>query len=229
MTAPLGTIIPTLNAQEALPDCIEMLFEGLFDGLIREMVVSDGGSSDDTCEIAEALGARVITGAAGRGAQLRRGGQAAQSEWLLVLHADTRLAPGWSGKVLEHMQSAPDHAGYFWLRFDQQGFAPALVARWANLRSRWLGLPYGDQALLIRREVLAEIGGYPDLPLMEDVALARRLRGKLRPIGGIVTTSAERYRREGWLRRGARNLVLLTRYFLGADPERLAQAYRKGA
>ncbi|MCV6595589.1 MAG: TIGR04283 family arsenosugar biosynthesis glycosyltransferase [Mangrovicoccus sp.] len=227
MRAPLGTIIPTLNAQEALPDCIEMLFEGLFDGLIREMVVSDGGSTDDSVAIAEALGARVITGPAGRGGQLRRGVAAAQSEWLLVLHADTRLAPGWAAKVARHMQEAPDHAGYFWLRFDAAGLAPAWVARWANFRARWLGLPYGDQALLIHRDLLASLGGYPDLPLMEDVALARALRGRLRPLGAVAVTSAERYQREGWLRRGARNLSLLARYFLGADPETLARAYRK--
>ncbi|MCR9085307.1 MAG: TIGR04283 family arsenosugar biosynthesis glycosyltransferase [Rhodobacteraceae bacterium] len=227
MPAPLSVVIPTLNAAETLLGCLEALFEGLFDGLIQEVIVSDGGSDDATCAIATELGARTVSGSAGRGGQIARGCGAARAQWVLVLHADTRLQPGWAQAVAAHMTDAPDRAGYFWLRFDVAGIAPALVSRWANLRARVLGLPYGDQGLMLPRDLLVQVGGYPDLPLMEDVALARVLRGRLRPLGHIAVTSADRYVAEGWVRRGARNLWCLARYGLGADPETLARAYRR--
>lgn len=227
MPAPLSVVIPTLNAAETLPGCLEALFEGLFDGLIQEVIVSDGGSDDATCAIATELGARMVSGSAGRGGQIARGCGAARAEWVLVLHADTRLQPGWAQAVAAHMTDAPGRAGFFWLRFDAAGIAPALVSRWANLRARVLGLPYGDQGLMLPRDLLVQVGGYPDLPLMEDVALARALRGRLRPLGHIAVTSADRYVAEGWVRRGAKNLWCLTRYGLGTDPETLARAYRR--
>lgn len=227
MPAPLSVVIPTLNAVDRLPDCFEALYEGLFDGLIREVIVSDGGSDDATCAIAAELGAHVLSGPPGRGGQLRRGSEASTAPWLMVLHADSRLRPGWAQVVTRHMATAPGKAGYFWLRFDAAGVTPALVAGWANLRSRSLGLPYGDQGMVLRRDLLDRVGGYPDQPLMEDVALARALRGRLRPLGHIAVTSADRYIAEGWVRRGARNLWCLTRYGLGADPEVLARTYRR--
>ena len=227
MPAPLSVVIPTLNAAESLPLCFQALFEGLFEGLVHEVIVSDGGSTDATAAIAAELGAVVISGSAGRGGQLRRGTATARAPWLMVLHADTRLRPGWAQAVAAHMTAHPRDAGYFWLRFDAEGVAPALVARWANLRSRLLGLPYGDQGLVLPRDLLARVGGYPDQPLMEDVALARALRGRLHPLGAVAVTSAERYVAEGWLRRGARNLWCLARYALGADPETLAWSYRR--
>ena len=102
------------------------------------------------------------------------------------------------------------------------------MAGWANLRSRWFGLPYGDQGLLIHRSLYRTVGGYPEQPLMEDVAIARSLgRARLTGLNAVARTGADRYLRDGWLRRGARNLWTLARYFLGASPEALAKAYRK--
>jgi glycosyltransferase involved in cell wall biosynthesis len=187
------------------------------------LIVSDGGSSDGTVEVADAIGAELVTGPASRGGQLRRGCAAAKGDHLLVLHADTQLAPGWVGPVALHLRTG--QAGYFDLCFDRGG---AWVARWANLRSRVLGLPYGDQGLLVPRAVYEAVGGFPDQLLMEDVALARALRGRLAPIGHVAVTSSEKYRRQGWLRRGARNLWTLTRYFAGTDADKLAAAYRRG-
>ncbi|MEO0864971.1 MAG: glycosyl transferase, partial [Pseudomonadota bacterium] len=115
-------------------------------------------------------------------------------------------------------------AGYFRLSFDRGG---RVVARWANLRSRLFGLPYGDQGLLVPRRLYNRVGGYPDIPLMEDVALARALRGQLKPLDAVAVTSADKYRRQGWLRRGTRNLWTLARFFAGTDPETLAAAYRR--
>ena len=225
MSARLSVVIPTLDAADRLGPTLAALAEGLTEGLIRELILSDGGSSDGIERVADDVGARLVTGPASRGGQLRRGTQAARGDWLLLLHADTVLARGWTREVRRHMEAAPEAAGFFRLAFDASGLAPAFVAGWANLRSRAFGLPYGDQGLLVARRVLAEAGGVPDQPLMEDVALARRL--PTRPLEATATTSAERYRREGWLRRGARNLSTLALWYVGVAPERLARRYSR--
>lgn len=225
MRAPLSIIIPTLNAQADLPATLASLIEGLQAGVIREVIVSDGGSGDQTLDIAEEAGAVVVTAAPGRGGQLRRGVAASKGTWLLVLHADTQLDAGWTSIVKEAM--AEDFSGYGHLRFRAEGFAPAAVATWANWRSRVFGLPYGDQGLLISRTLYDSAGGYPDIPLMEDVALARALKGRLFALAFTARTGAERYQEGGWFRRGARNLMTLIRFLLGADPEVLARAYRR--
>ena len=173
---------------------------------------------------ARGAGAAVVEGPRGRGGQIRRGIAASGGPWLLVLHADTRLGAGWVDAARLHMETG--EAGWFRLRFRAEGAAPRLVERWANLRSR-LGLPYGDQGLLLPRALHDAVGGYDDLPLMEDVAMARRLRGRLRGVPALAHTGAGRYEAGGWARRGARNLWTLARYLAGADPERLARAYAR--
>lgn len=224
MSAPISIVIPTLNAAPVLADTLAPLVAGVAEGLVRELVVSDGGSSDDTLEIAEATGARIVTGPPGRGGQLARGADAAAGEWLLFLHADTHLGLDWTLAAGDHL-ARPDAAGYFRLAFRAAGAAPRLVAGWANMRSRALGLPYGDQGLLIARALYDRVGGYPDIPLMEDVALARALRGRLVALPATAHTSAERYEREGWLRRGTRNLTTLALFLAGRDPARLVRRY----
>lgn len=224
MPAPISIVIPTLNAAQTLPAALQALMEGLHTGLIRELIVTDGGSTDQTLEIADEAGAEIVTGAASRGGQLRRGCELARGEWLLVLHADTVLEDGWTKVVGDHLRTGTPAA--FRLAFHATGFAPGWVAGWANLRSRVIGLPYGDQGLLIPRRTYEQAGGFPDQPLMEDVALMRRVRGvALLPTRAF--TSADRYQKAGWARRGSRNLWTLFRYFLGADPEELARAYRR--
>lgn len=225
MRAPISVIIPTLNAATHLPDCLSALMEGIEAGLIRELIVSDGGSTDATGATAQAWGAQVVHGEASRGGQLRAGCEAAQGTWLLVVHADSVLAPGWTTAVLAHLD-APERAGWGRLAFDQAGIAASLVARWAQLRSR-LGLPYGDQGLLISRALYDRVGGYSDQPLMEDVSLAGALKGHLVGLDMTAVTSAEKYRRQGWLRRGGRNLLTLVRYLAGQDVETLARSYRR--
>lgn len=225
MPAPVSIIIPTLNAEPELPATLASLMEGLEAGVIRDLVVSDGGSTDATLRIADAAGAEIVSGAPGRGGQLRRGAAAGKGAWLLVLHADTQLAPGWSSVVRDAI--AAGQAGYGRLQFRADGFAPWFVAGWANWRARVFSLPYGDQALLVSRGAYEAAGGYPDIPLMEDVALARALKGQLHPLGFTARTGAERYIQGGWVRRGARNLGTLLRYLMGSDPERLARAYKR--
>lgn len=224
MRAPITVILPTLDAEAYLGACLQALMPGLEAGLLRELIVTDGGSSDSTVEIARAWGAEVITGAPSRGGQLRRGCKAAKGDWLLVLHADTVLAPGWVDPVIEHL--ATSRAGWFRLMFLQGGTAGRIVAGWANLRAR-LGLPYGDQGLLVPTRLYRDVGGYRDQPLMEDVAMARALRGHLTGIDAIAQTSAAKYRRQGWLRRGARNLWTLLRYAAGTSPEDLSRSYHR--
>jgi len=224
MRAPLSIIIPTLNAQADLPDTLAALVEGLQANLLRELVVSDGGSSDQSCDLAEAAGAKITIGSAGRGGQLRRGAEMAGGDWLLFIHADTQLSTGWAEQVSRHMATS-DKAAYFKLKFRAPGFAPKWVAGWANLRSRVFGLPYGDQGLLISRVLYDQVGGYADISLMEDVAIARALRGRMRGLSVVAMTNADRYQAVGWLRQGTRNLWRLLRYLAGADPARLGQRY----
>lgn len=222
MRAPLSIVIPTLNAADHLRVTLASLMEGIEAGILRELIISDGGSQDDTCQIAEAAGAIVVTGGAGRGGQLQRGAEAAGGVWMLFLHADTQLSPGWAQVVAEHLET--DGAGYFRLAFAATGFMPRLVATGANLRSRF-GLPYGDQGLLIRKDLYLKMGGYRDMPLMEDVEFVRRLRGHLKVLPVTATTSATRYQKGGWLRTSFRNIGTLARYQMGADPDDLARRY----
>lgn len=230
MRAPLSIIIPTLNAGGELPETLARLMAGVEAGLVRDLVVSDGGSTDATVEMAEQVGAQVVSGAPGRGGQIARGVAASQGDWILVLHADTHLGAGWVEAVDRLMARAAGgdmRAGYFRLSFRADGLAPRIVAGWANLRSRLFGLPYGDQGLVLPRVLYDQVGGMPGLPLMEDVAMARRLRGRLVMLEAPAATSATRYEQGGWIKRGSRNLWTLTRYLLGADPDALARAYRR--
>lgn len=223
MPARLSIIVPTLNAAPGLPATLGHLHEGQGRNLIAEIIISDGGSTDETCDIARRIGVKVVNGPAGRGGQLARGAEHACGEWLLFLHADTHLLAGWAGAVADHINTSPD-AGYFALRFRADGLAPRMVAGWANLRSR-LGLPYGDQGLLISASVYREVDGHADIPLMEDVAIAHQLRGRLRALPAIAATDASRYLREGWVKRSLRNAWTLGRYLLGVSPDRLIRGY----
>ncbi len=224
----ISVIIPTLNAAPSIGATLVALSPAIIDPILTEVIISDGGSNDDIEDIADGTGAIFLNGPAGRGRQLAAGAASARGEWLLFLHADTTLADNWVEAARKHISEGPGKAAWFDLAFDATGAAPRIVAGWANLRSRWLSLPYGDQGLLIHRSLYRAIGGHPELPLMEDVALVRKIgRHRLRPIGTVAHTSADRYLRDGWLNRGSRNLLLLTRYFLGASPDHLANAYRR--
>jgi len=228
LPAPLSVIMPTLNAAECLPAAAAALGEGLTSGLVADLVVSDGGSTEATLEIASALGATIVTGPPSRGGQLRRGVAEARGEWLLLLHPDTILSDGWSEAVRDHIAEHPGRAGFFRLAFRARGFGPAAVAGWINLRSLLFRLPCGAQGLLVSRAVLEAAGGVPDITLMEDVALARALGGRLRSLPATARVSAARYEREGWLRRSFTNGIAFARYHAGTPPKRLARGPRTG-
>lgn len=225
----ISVVIPTLNAAATLPTTISALVPAAVDGLVKELIVTDGGSTDATLVIAEDSGARLVEGPSGRGTQLIAGCAAARGDWLLVLHADTRLAAGWEGAAAGLMGQGETRAGYFSFALDDQGAAPRLWEIGVAARCGLLRLPYGDQGLLISRRLYDELGGYRPWPLMEDVDLIRRLgRRRLVPLEARAVTSAERFRREGYLARSSRNLGLLARYLAGADPEALARRYARG-
>lgn len=215
----LSVIIPVLNGAGDLARCLKQL------ECVAQVIVSDGGSVDESVPVAEAAGAQVVTGPPGRGGQLKRGAEVAEKSWLLFLHVDSQLPAGWQDEVLRHLATGSGPAA-FHLRFDARGWQAPFVAGWANLRSRVFNLPYGDQALLISRELYDQAGGFDDIPLMEDVALVRRLP-RITLLPGSITTGAERYERQGWFTRGRRNLWLLLRYFCGARPEALARNYQR--
>ena len=228
MEAPrLSVVIPTLDAEESLPALLSDLRQAPFP---LEILVVDGGSHDETAARAAAAGCRLLKAERGRGPQLAAGARAASATWMLFLHADCRLPWEWHRLVAAFMMRWPgqDRAGYFLLRLDSTARAARRVERLANWRARRLGLPYGDQGLLIGRSLYLQAGGFPPWPLMEDVALARGIgRSRLELLPLPILTSAIRYERDGWWNRPLRNLFCLALYFLGVSPHRLAQLYNR--
>ncbi len=225
MPAPLSIIIPALNAAEDLPLCLASLMPGLSADLVREVILVDGNSSDATRVIAEDAGARIIsTDRRERAHQLRLGGEAARGAWLLFLHADTALSRDWAERVHAHIDQRADKAASFTLAFRSDHPMARRVAARANWRARRLGLPYGDQGLLISRQLYDAIGGYRDTPFMEDVEIVRALgRARLAHLSAQARTSAVKYEAEGWRRRSWRNAWLIARVLLGADPAKLVR------
>jgi rSAM/selenodomain-associated transferase 2 len=223
MSQKLSVVIPTLNTQHVLPSTLESLMEGVFAGVIGDLVIVDGGSTDATINIAKEVGATFLETKPSRGGQIFAGVSACKCDWVLILHADSRLSQGW----VELFPTAPDpkRAYYFQLQFDAVGFAAWWVAKWANLRSKIFALPYGDQGILIHKSLLDSVGGYPTAPLMEDVILARTLGRRLTAVPITITTRAEKYIAQGWLRRGFRNVALLFQFLLGKTPEALYKKY----
>jgi rSAM/selenodomain-associated transferase 2 len=221
----VSVVIPTWNAAGSLPAALAILQAAR---IVREVIVADGGSSDETAAHARAAGARVVVAPRGRGSQLAAGAAAAAGDWLLFLHADCRLEPGWEDAVGAFIAApkARSRAGYFDLALDDEAPAARRLERIVAWRCRALALPYGDQGLLIARTLYDAIGGFRPLPLMEDVDLVRRLgRRRLARIGVRCLASARRYRRDGYLRRPLRNLLCLSLYFARVPPERIARLY----
>ncbi len=214
----LSVIIPALNAATFLPATLASLGSG------PEIIVVDGGSTDWTMQAA--AGAHALTAPRGRGTQIAAGIAAATQPWLLLLHADTRLESGWQGIAKAHMANHPHMAGYFRFRLDSPDARARRLERMVAWRSRVLGLPYGDQGLLIHRDLLRSAGGLRPLPLMEDVDLIRRIgRRRLGALDADAITSAARWERDGYFRRSARNLTCLSLWFAGVPPRLIARLY----
>jgi rSAM/selenodomain-associated transferase 2 len=216
----ISVVIPTWNAAATLPATLAAL------GPMADIVVADGGSEDATVAVAVRAGTRLITAAKGRGSQLAAGIDAASREWLLLLHADTRLTQDWRSAAATHIRDNPAKAAYFRFMLDSDDPHARRLERIVAWRCRVLALPYGDQALLIHRETLRKVGGMRPLPLMEDVDLTRRIgRRNLTELNAGAVTSAAKWERDGWYRRSCRNMVCLSLWHVGVAPARIARIY----
>lgn len=225
--AVLSIVIPTLD--EA--DCLEGTLKAVAEGSVnKEVIVADGGSSDATRDIGERLGARIVEAPRGRGSQLAAGAATARGGWLLFVHADTVLAKGWA-EAAAYFIAEPGNvrqAAVFRLGLDDANPAARFLERLVCWRTRVLGLPYGDQGLLISRVFYDELGGFRDMELMEDVDMIRRIgRRRFAELDAVAVTSAQRYREEGYVLRPLRNLLCLVLYFLGVPPARIAGIYAR--
>ena len=233
LRAMLSVVIPTLNAEKTLTRTLAPLVTAAVRGLVQEVIVADGGSSDETMEIVEAAGAKLVEAPRGRGTQLAAGADAARGNWLLFLHADTVLEASWIAeveKLFEQIEEGRfrDHemaAAFKFALDDFSGWARFLETMVA-LRCALLRLPYGDQGLLINRRLYDRLGGFRDLPLMEDVDLVRRIgRRRLVMLRSRAVTSPTRYLKDGFLARSLRNLGCLALYYLRVPPRVIARLY----
>ncbi len=219
----LSVVVPTLNEERCLKRALASIPRG------AEIVVADGRSEDRTREIAAKQGARVIEGAPGRGAQMNLGAKATSGDTLLFLHADCELGPGATEAIRMALDDKEVVGGSFALRVQPASLGLGLVSLGSNLRARYLGLPYGDQALFVRRSEFERIGGYPDIPIMEDVYFAKRLRarGRMVALDVPVTTTPRHWERLGPFATTLANWIAVSAFFLGVSPHRLAPVYHR--
>ncbi|HVZ06152.1 TIGR04283 family arsenosugar biosynthesis glycosyltransferase [Hyphomicrobium sp.] len=227
----ISVVIPTRNSELTLAATLSALVPSAIDGIVRQVIVVDGGSTDQTATLADLAGADVILTAPGRAGQLAEGAAKARFPWLLFLNADTVLEEGWERSATAFMrrvdrgECAPS-AGAFTFRLDDKGIAPRLIERLAHLRCKLSRVPYGDQGLLIPRQLFDAVGGYKDLPVLEDVDLARRLgRRRMQMLDAQAIASPEPYRRDGYFRRSLRNQACHALFGLGVPVTMIARIY----
>ncbi len=220
----LSVIVPTLDEAEALPAALAAARQPG----VTEIIVVDGGSRDGTLALARTLADRVLETARGRARQMNAGAAVARGDVLLFLHADTRLPAGYAQAVARALADPRVVGGRFDVRLDATGLAYRVVGRLISVRSRVTRVATGDQAIFVRRAVFARLGGYPAVPLMEDVALSRALKraGRVACLGETVVTSARRWQRHGVARTVLLMWALRAAYYAGVSPARLARIYR---
>ncbi|MEH2368862.1 TIGR04283 family arsenosugar biosynthesis glycosyltransferase [Nostoc sp.] len=223
--AKISIIIPAINEAGNIKKAIATTQANLN----IEVIVVDGGSSDDTVAIAQSLNVKVISSSPGRAVQMNAGAVAASGEILLFLHADTLLPTGFDEMIRTALQQPGTVAGAFKLRIDASRLSLRWVEWGVNVRSHFYQMPYGDQAIFLTKEVFQQIGCFPELPIMEDFELMRRLKG----IGHIViistpvVTSARRWLQKGVLKTTLLNQIVIIAYLLGVSPERICSWYRR--
>ena len=222
---PLAVVIPALNEAKRLPLLLADLAQAPPE-LVRELVVSDGGSGDGTPLLAQLAGARVLQSSPGRGQQLQRGVSATTAPWLLLLHADARLCQDWPQVVQQALQQPPA-AWAFELEIDAPGISLRLLELAVRLRSRWRQLPYGDQGLLVPRNLLEQAGGMPQIALMEDLLLIQRLRAitRVRSLRRPLRVNGRRWQHHGVIATAWRNAQLRQAWRRGVSADQLAQMY----
>jgi rSAM/selenodomain-associated transferase 2 len=219
----LSVVIPAWNEACNLAATLEALPER------AEIVVADGGSVDGTIEIARRSGARVVACEPGRARQMNRGARETRGDVLLFLHADAVLGSGAAEAIEGALADPAAVGGFFRLRIRSPRAALRLTAFGSNIRARRLGQPYGDQGLFLRRSVYENVGGFPDVPFLEDVALIRILRrkGRLVPLDVTVSTGDRHWRELGVLRTTLLNWTMVGLYFAGVPPSALAPHYSR--
>lgn len=223
----LSIIIPALNEAATIERTLSHL-EGV-DNL--EVIVVDGGSADETAALAVSQGARVIQVCPGKAIQMNSGAAAATGEVLVFLHADTLLPVDFNHQIVSALNQKDVVAGAFRLAIDSSAAGIHFIERMADLRSRYLQLPYGDQALFMKKSIFEAIGGFADLPIMEDFILVRRLKrkGQIVILPDAVITSPRRWLHFGILKTWLINQMIIFAFYLGISPERLARWYRREA
>lgn len=217
---PVSVIIPALDEAARIGSTIDAAFAAG----AAEVIVADGGSTDDTSVIARDHGAIVLEGERVRARQLNRGAATATHDALVFVHADTLLPSGACAAIEKALASGFDFGG-FELAFIEDLPRLRLVARLINARTRLTRQPWGDQAQFVRRDAFVRAGGYPELPIMEDYELARRMRNRV-VLPLRVRTSGRRFMMKGVVRTTATNWRVIVAYHLGVSPERLARWYR---
>jgi rSAM/selenodomain-associated transferase 2 len=227
----ISVIVPTLNAEAGLAEALTALVPATVEGLVREVIVVDGGSTDRTAAIADQSGATFLQKTGGRGYQMLAGARRARFPWLLFLHADTVLEQGWEREASAFMAAVdagkrPLAAAAFRFALDDLGLRPRALEHLVRLRCSLFKLPYGDQGLLLPKLLYTKTGGHNPHPLMEDVDLMRRLgRRQVVMLKARAVTSARRFRREGYVLRSARNLGCLALYMLRVKPAVIHRMY----
>ena len=222
----ISVIIPVLNEGANLKKTLAKVQQDQD----VEIIVVDGGSKDGTVEIAKKYGVKVIVSPQpGRSFQMNFGAKEAVGDILLFLHGDTILPGGYSQKIIAAFTKTKTIAGAFELAIDGEGFSLRLVETAVNWRSRFLYLPYGDQAMFVKASVFWELGGFPNLPIMEDFVFIRQLKslGTIAIIPNPVITSGRRWQKLGVWKTTLLNQGIVMGYYLGVSPERLARWYRR--
>ena len=220
----ISVIIPALNEARHLPTTLACVVGQP----AVEVIVVDGGSTDQTVVVVERAGAKLVRCEKGRAIQMNRGVGSASADVMLFCYADTKLPAGFATVICDALDDPHVVGGAFSFAVDAPGFGMRLMAWCVNLRSRLFRLPYGDQALFVRRTAFEQAGGYPELPIMEDFALVRRLRklGRLVILDERAITSGRRWRNLGLVRTTLINQAIIVGYHLGVSPARLTRWYR---
>jgi rSAM/selenodomain-associated transferase 2/rSAM/selenodomain-associated transferase 1 len=220
----ISVVIPVLNEAAHINQTIEKVL--CADNV--EVIVVDGGSSDNTAESASRSGAKVFYGKNGRASQMNLGVQHATGDILLFVHGDTYVPDGYDRDIRDALKKDNIIAGAFSLSFADASLPVRIIEAGANIRSRYLGLPYGDQGLFLRKDIFSRTGGFPDVPILEDVMLVHRLgrMGKIVVLDSKAITSARRYKTLGVRRTWIINQIVMAGYFLGVPPENISSYYR---
>lgn len=221
----ISVIIPALNEEDTILRCIEGLMN---EGCECEIIVADGGSTDRTAEFASSFeGVKVIRTERGRGVQMNMGASAASGDILFFLHADTIMETGWAAEMLSLLEDTSISGGAFTFSIRSLLWKYRFVEGWVKLRCKLCLLPYGDQAIFVKKQAFELMGGYKSIPLMEDVELIERMKdtGQIVILKKKAFTSERRWSNKGLLRTAAINQVTMLLYKFGVSPEKLFRLY----